>query len=162
MGDFRHAYAEKLHAILSPINGLLPPDPDNKKPAGLGAAGLGSYFLTMWAVSDRFRHGGFEIGDANALAFGLHHVGATFEHAVEFIDHHGDGFMAFVGRDGGVHVGTVNLDVAFGGETLGDGLFRVAFKFNAHAYNSLLMTEQSFRFFLNEGFERRGQFEVDA
>ena len=84
------------------------------------------------------------------------------KHAVEFVHEEGDGFMAFIRRDGGVQIGAVNADVAFGGETVGDGLSRIAFEFDADADDAFFVAEQAFRFFTHESFEGWSEFEVDA
>ena len=93
---------------------------------------------------------------------GLLQLGATAEHAVELIHQEGDGLVAFVLGDGGVHVGAVDGDVALGGEAVGDVLFGIALELNAEADDALLVTEEADRFFLHELLEGRGEVEVDA
>ncbi len=84
------------------------------------------------------------------------------EHAVEFVDEKIHGFVAFVGGYGGVQVGSIDGNVALRGETVGDCLFRVAFKLHAHADDAFLVTEEAVGFVMNELLQGGSQFEVDA
>ena len=99
---------------------------------------------------------------ARLMAFDLKQTGTTAEHAVELVDQERDRLVAFVGFDGGVHVGTVDGDVAFGFEAGANGFFGVALQLNADAHDALLVAKQSFGFLLHEGFERRSQLEMNA
>ena len=105
---------------------------------------------------------GVLVRDVGEVAFDLHQAGATSEHAVEFVDEQRHGFVAFVGSDGRVHVGTVDRDVALGLEARADGFLGVAFELDADAHDAFFMTKQSFRFLLHESLERRSQLEMDA
>lgn len=96
------------------------------------------------------------------VALDLEVTGAAAEHAVEFIGKHGDGLVALVGGNGGVHVGTVDGNVALGGEAVGDVLAGIALELDAYSNDALFVAEQSVGFFLHKGFERRGEVEVDA
>ena len=87
---------------------------------------------------------------------------APFQHAVEFVDQECDGFMAFVGGDGGVEIGPVDTHMAFGDEAVVHRLFRVTFQLHSDANNALFVSKQSLHFFTNERFEGRGEFEVNA
>jgi hypothetical protein len=109
-----------------------------------------------------FREFGVEFGDVRVVAFGFFEIRAAVEHAVEFVDEQGHGLVAFVGGDGGVEIRAVDTDVAFGRKPIGDGLLGVAFKLDADADDALFVSEQAFCFILNEGFEGRGEFEVNA
>ena len=96
------------------------------------------------------------------MAAGFGELGTAGEHAVEFVHEEGNGFVALVGGDGGVHVRTVDGDVTFGGETVGDVLFGVAFEFHPHAHDAFFMSEEAVRLFLHETLKRGSEFEVDA
>ena len=96
------------------------------------------------------------------VAFHLHQAGATAEHAIQFVDEERHGFMAFVRPDCGVHIRTVDRNVALGLEARADGFFGVAFELNADAHDAFFMTKQSFCFLLHKGLERRSQLEMDA
>jgi hypothetical protein len=67
-----------------------------KNPPRLGAAGLEP--IREPGRSDGVRNSCFQVGHTNTLAFGLNHVRTALEHAIEFVDQHGDGFVALVGR----------------------------------------------------------------
>jgi uncharacterized protein len=103
-----------------------------------------------------------ELAAAGLVAAGLRELGAADEHAVELIDQEGDGLVALVGGDGGVHVGPVDGDVAFGGEAVGDILLRVALELHPEADDALLVPEEAFRLVLDELLQGRGELEVDA
>ena len=75
------------------------------------------------------------------------------EHAVEFVDEKRDGFVALVGLNGGVHVGAMDLDVAFGREPVGDGGIAVAFQLHADTDDTILVTKQSLGFLAHERFK---------
>lgn len=96
------------------------------------------------------------------MAAGLEELGAFGEHAVELVHQEGDGFVALVGGDGGVHVGAVDGDVAFGGKAVGDVLLVVAFEFDAQADDAFLMAEEAIGFVVHELLQGGGEFEVDA
>lgn len=111
------------------------------------------------------RVGQFDFVERSGLrlvALYFEQAGATAKHTVEFVDEEGDGLVAFIGFDGGVHIGTVDGDVAFGFEACADGFFRVALELNADAHDALLVAKQSPGFFLNEGLERWSQLKMDA
>ena len=96
------------------------------------------------------------------MAFDALELVAALQHAVEFVDQHGNGFVAFLRLDDRVHVGPLNFDMAFGLELGADRLVAVAFQFHAKSHDALLMTKQSLGFFADESLERRGQLKVDA
>jgi uncharacterized protein len=96
------------------------------------------------------------------VAAGFEELGALGEHAVKLVHEEVDGLVALVGGDGGVHVGTVDDDVALGGEAVVDVLLRVALEFNAEADDALFVAEEAFRLVAHELFQRRGEIEVDA
>lgn len=77
-------------------------------------------------------------------------MGALAQHAVEFVDEEGDGLVALVSGDGGVHVGAVDGQVAFGGEAMGDVLFGVAFQFDAQTDDAFLVAEEPVNLFVHE------------
>lgn len=87
---------------------------------------------------------------------------ALGQHAVEFVDKKGDGFVALVGGDGGVHIRAVDGEVAFGGEAMGDVLFGVALELDAQANDAFLVAEEPVNLFMNELLQRGSQIEVDA
>jgi uncharacterized protein len=114
-----------------------------------GDAGESAYFVEDF---------GFRV----RMAAGFLELGATTEHAVELVNEEGDGLVALIFGDRGVHVGAVDGYVAFGGEAMGDVLFRVAFELDAEADYALFMTEEADRFLLHELLEGRREVEVDA
>ena len=96
------------------------------------------------------------------MAAGLKELGALGEHAVEFVDEERDGLVALVGGDGGIHVGAVDGDVAFGGEAVGDVLLGVALKFDAEANDALLMAKEPVSLLVDELLKGGSEFEVDS
>ena len=96
------------------------------------------------------------------IAFHALQLVTAAEHAVEFVDEQRDRFVTFVGFDHGVHVGTLNHDVALGLETGGDGFFRVAFQFDAKPQDAFFVAKQTISFFPDERFERRCQLKMNA
>ena len=84
------------------------------------------------------------------------------QHSIEFVDEHGDGLVAFVGLDGGIHVGALYLDVAFRLELNAGRGGAIAFQFHADAHDALLVSKQSLGFLTDERLERRCQVEMDA
>jgi hypothetical protein len=97
--------------------------------------------VKLGSASDYIRQFGIEFCDRRAVAFGPLQLRMPAEHAVEFVDEKRNSFVAFVGLDRGIHVGAVNLDVAFGLEARGDSFLGVAFQFHADAHDALLVTE---------------------
>jgi len=95
------------------------------------------------------------------LRFTLWSRAAPAEHAVEFVDQERDGLVTFVGLHRGVDVGSMNHHMAFGLEPGGDSFLGIAFEVKADAHDLLLVAEQTLGFFLDEGFERRSQLEVN-
>lgn len=93
---------------------------------------------------------------------GLLEVVALAEHAVEFVDEQRDGLVALVGLNGGVHVGAVDFDVAFGLEPMGDRLIAVAFQFHADPHDAVVVTKQSLGFLAHERFKGRCELEMNA
>lgn len=84
------------------------------------------------------------------------------EHAIEFVDKQGHGFVAFVGLHGRVHVRTLDFNVAFGFEPVGDVLIAIALEFHADPDDAVLVSKQSLRFLTNEKLKRRCEFKVNA
>lgn len=103
-----------------------------------------------------FRAGG------GAVSTRLIQLGAAMEHAIEFVDEERHGLVALVGRHHGVERGPGDGDMTFRGKTFCNRLFRIALEFYAYARYPLLMSEQSLGFFLDKGFQGRGEVEVDA
>lgn len=96
------------------------------------------------------------------VAFNFKEPGTATQHAIEFVGKHGDGFVAFVGRDRCVHLGPVNLNVPLGGEPMCDRLLQVVLQFHADAHDALLVAKQSVGFLANERLQGRRQLEVNA
>lgn len=96
------------------------------------------------------------------MAAGFEELRALGEHAVELVHQEVDGLVAVVGGDGGVHVGAIDDNVAFGGEAVFDVLLHVAFELNAEADDALLVAEEAIGLVVHELFQRRGEIEVDA
>lgn len=96
------------------------------------------------------------------VTFGFLEIGAAVKHAIEFIHKKCDGFVTFVGGDCGVQIWAVDADVALGGESIGDGLLGITFELDADADDAFFVAEQTLCFFLDEGFEGWGEFEVNA
>lgn len=84
------------------------------------------------------------------MAAGFLKLGSASEHTIQFIYQHGDGLVAFVGANGGVHIRPVDRDMAFGGETVGDILLRITLKLNSQSNDALFVTEESDGFLLNK------------
>lgn len=103
----------------------------------------------------------FDLG-VDLVAASFPEVVAFAEHAVEFVDEKRDGFVALVGLNGGVHVGAVDLDVAFGREPVGDGGVAVAFQLHADTDDPILVTKQSLGFLAHERFKGRSELEMNA
>jgi hypothetical protein len=105
---------------------------------------------------------GCDFDRARVIAFNAEQLVASLQHAIELVDQHGDRLVTFIGLDGRIHVGAVDLDVALCGELDSDGLAAVAFQLNAHPHDALLVTKQSLRFLADKRLQRRGQLEVNA
>ncbi len=103
----------------------------------------------------------FDVG-VDLVAAGFSQVVTFAEHAVEFVDEEGDGLVALVGLNGGVHVGAVDFDVAFGFEPVGDGFVAVAFQLHADSHDAILVTKQSLGFLSHERFKGRSEVEMNA
>ena len=131
----------------------------NKKTRRVGAGrGKGGRQLR----SDRLSDSGVDGDGVRMMALGAFQLVTAGEHPVELVDEQRDGLVAFVGFDGGVHIGSVDGDMALGFEARADGLLRVALQFNAYAYDAFLVAKQSLGFFADKGFERRSQLEMNA
>lgn len=61
--------------------------------------------------------------------------------------------MALVGGHAGIQVGTVDVNVALGAETVGHVLLGIALQFHAHPDNPLFVTKQSLHFFPDKRFQ---------
>ncbi len=96
------------------------------------------------------------------VAAGFLEVVPLAEHAIEFVDQERDGFVALVGLNGGVHVGAVDFDVAFGLEPVGDGFGAVAFQLHANPHDAVVVTKQSLGFLAHERFQGRCKLEMNA
>lgn len=96
------------------------------------------------------------------IAFYAVQLVASLEHAVEFVDQHGDCLVTFIGLDGRVHIRAMDLDVALGLELDTDRRIAVALQLYAYSHDAFLVTKQSFGFLTDERLEGRGQFEVNA
>ena len=103
-----------------------------------------------------------EVDGMRVVAFDSLQLMTAREHAIEFVDEHGDGFVALVGFDGGVHVRAVDDHVALGLEPSGGRLIAVALQFHADAHDALLVSKQSLGFLADKRLEGRSQFEMDA
>jgi len=90
------------------------------------------------------------------------HLRATLQHPIQFIGEQTDRLMAFVGSDGCIHVGAIDMDMPFGDEATRHGLFRITLELHANAQDAFLVAKQSCGFLLNIRFEGRGKFEVNS
>ena len=70
--------------------------------------------------------------------------------------------MALIGFDGGVHIGTVNLDVTLGGELHPGSGAAVTGKFHPDPDDPFVVTKQSLRLLVHESLEGRGELEMNA
>ena len=103
-----------------------------------------------------------DLDGVRMVAFDAVELMAALQHAVEFVDEHGDGLVALVGPHGSVQVGTVDLDVALGGELGAVRRIAIALQFDADAVDALVMAKQAFGLVPDERLERRSQIEVNA
>ena len=113
-------------------------------------------------ILDRFEERGVLDGDVDIVAARLLEVVALAEHAVEFVDEQGDGLVALVGLDDGVHVRPVDFDVALGLEPMRDGFVAVALQLHANPHDAVLVTKQSLGFLSNERLKGGCEFEMNA
>ena len=96
------------------------------------------------------------------IPFNADQLVASLQHAIELVDQHRNRLVTIVGLDGGVHVRPLNLDMTLGLELDSDGRIAVAFQFNTHPDDALLMAKQSFGFLADIRLEGRCQLEVNA
>ena len=96
------------------------------------------------------------------IPFNADQLVASLQHAIKLVDQHRNRLVTIVGLDGGVHVRPLNLDMTLGLELDSDGRIAVAFQFNTHPDDALLMAKQSFGLLADERLERRRQLEVNA
>ncbi len=96
------------------------------------------------------------------VAFDAVELMAALEHAIKFVDQHGDGLVALVRLHGGIHIGAVDLDVALGGELHTVRWITITLELNAESDDALLVTKQSLGFLPDERLKRRSQIEVNA
>lgn len=103
-----------------------------------------------------------ELHRAQLVALGFVQIMPFSQHAVEFVDEQGDGFVAFIRLDGGIHVRALNDDAALGLEPGGDTFLGIALQLHTNAHDALVVAKQSVGFFTDKGFQGRGQIEVNA
>jgi hypothetical protein len=87
---------------------------------------------------------------------------ASLQHAIEFVDQHGYRLVTFVRLNGGIHVGTLNLNMTFGLELDSNRGVAVTLQFYAHPDDALFMAKQSLGFLADERLQGRCQLEVNA
>lgn len=96
------------------------------------------------------------------IAFNAVELVAPLQHAIEFVDQHGNCLVTLVRLHGGIHIRALDLNVAFGGELDADRGVAIALQFDAHPDDALLVTKQSVGFLADERLQRRRQFKMDA
>ncbi len=96
------------------------------------------------------------------MTTGLTELGAFAQHTIKFVHQQSHRFVALVGRHRGVHVRSVDLDVTFRREAVGDILLGIALQLHTHTYDAFLVSEQSVHFVVDKLLQRRGQFEVNT
>jgi hypothetical protein len=114
------------------------------------------------ALDERFRDLGRELYRARMIAFNAVQLVATLQHAIELVDEHGDRLVTFIRLDRCIHVRALNLDVALGLELDAGRRIAIAFQFNPHADDALLVAKQSIGFLADERLQGRCQLEVNA
>ena len=67
-------------------------------------------------LDQRFGNLGVEFDGARVVTFDAMQLVPALQHAIEFVDEHGDRLVAFVRLDGSVHIGTEDLDVTLSRE----------------------------------------------
>jgi hypothetical protein len=75
---------------------------------------------------------------------------APLQHAIQFIDEHRNGLVAFIRLNGSIHVRSLNLDVALGLELDSDRGIAITFQLNTHPDDAFLVAKQSFGFLSDE------------
>jgi hypothetical protein len=70
--------------------------------------------------------------------------------------------MGLVRRDRGIHIGTMNFDMALGSEAMFRILLGIAFNFYANPHNLFFVAKESFGFVVDECFKGRSEIQVDA
>jgi|SRR5687768_4969676 len=96
------------------------------------------------------------------IAFDAVQLVTSLQHAIEFVDQHGNRLMTLIGLDGCIHVRALNLDVTLSLELDTNRGIAVALQFNPHANDAFLMAKQSLGLLANERLEGRCQLEVNA
>jgi len=92
-------------------------------------------------LRERFGNFRIKLDGVRMVAFYAMELVASLEHAVEFVDEHGDGLVTFVRLDGRIHIGAGDLDVALGGELHADRGITVALQFHAKPHDALLVAK---------------------
>jgi hypothetical protein len=149
-------------ADFAEVKGRNGPSATRKKPAGMAGFAIRVKRVTEWRGLHRLGQFGVEFDGVRMIALHLVEAVAPFQHAIEFVHEERDGFVAFVGGDGGVEVGSLDAHMAFGDEAVIHGLFGVTFQLHADANNAFLVSKQSIHFFTDERFEGGSEFEVNT
>lgn len=117
---------------------------EQKKPAGE----TGGFDRTESgaALRERFRNFSAEFHRMRVIAFGAQQGMAFLQHAIQFVDQHGNGLVAVIRLNGCIHVRSLNLDMTLGLELDSDRGVAITFQFNTHPDDALFMAKQSLGF----------------
>ena len=114
------------------------------------------------ALCDRFGDRDVKFDGVRVIAFYPVQLVASLQHAIEFIDQHGNCLVTFVRLNGRIHIWALDLDMTFGLELHPGGGIAITFQLDAHPNDALLVTKQSLGLLADKRLERRCQFEVNA
>ena len=94
-----------------------------------------------------------EVGfDTRAVPLYFEVAGATSQHPIQFVGHESYSLVSLVGRDGGIHVWTVDFNVPFGGKTMFGILLLVEFDFYPNSDDLFFVPKEPFGFVVDECF----------
>lgn len=113
-------------------------------------------------LGERLGNLGVQLDRVRMIAFNAVQLVASLQHAIEFVDQHGNRLVTFVGLNGCVHVRSLYRDMTLGLELDADCRIAIALQFHAHPDDALLVAKQSLGFLTDERLQGRCQFEVDA
>jgi hypothetical protein len=114
------------------------------------------------ALDERLRNLGVQFDRVRMITFNAVQLVASLQHAVELVDEHGNRLVTFIGLHGRIHVRSLNRDVTLGLELDSDRGIAIAFQFDAHPDDALLVAKQPLGFLADKRLQGRCQIEVNA